>query len=168
MDALTIDIRPAELEDTWQVADTHRTSWQYAYDGLLPYKSMRQMFERRNTKWWKQAICGSANVLVLDVGGEIAGYSTLGINRVGELQQGGEIYELYLKPEFLGIGLGRKLFTESRRFLNSLGYRGCIVWSLKDNDNAIQFYHAMGGRQIASGHEIFDEKRFPKVAFAWS
>lgn len=168
MDALTIDIRPAELEDTWQVAQTHRLSWANAYNGLLPHKSLRQMFERRNAIWWERAIRGSANVLVLDVGGTIAGYTTLGVNRVKELSQQGEIYELYLRPEFQGVGLGQKLFTESRRFLNSLNHSGCIIWSLDDNTRAKQFYKAMGGQKIASGHEIFDGKKFGKVAYAWS
>jgi hypothetical protein len=35
MDALTIDIRPAEAEDTWQVAETHCRSWEYAYNGFI-------------------------------------------------------------------------------------------------------------------------------------
>jgi ribosomal protein S18 acetylase RimI-like enzyme len=168
MDALTIDIRPAEPDDTWQVAQTHRLSWEGAYNGMLPHKSLREMFERRNANWWERAIKGSANVLVLDVGNVIAGYTTLGVNRVKELSQQGEIYELYLRPEFQGVGLGQKLFTESRRFLNSLGHQGCVVWSLDDNLGAKQFYKAMGGQKVAAGHETFDGKRFAKIAYGWS
>lgn len=168
MDALTIDIRPAELEDSVNVSGVHKQAWTYAYNGLLPHMTLRQMFERRNVAWWERAISGSANIMVIDVGGQIAGYTTFGINRVRNLSQEGEIYELYLRPEFMGIGLGRKLFTESRRFLNSLDHRGCLVWCLQDNQSAINFYEALGGQQIAIGHEIFNEKEFGKVAYAWS
>lgn len=168
MDALTIDIRPAEAEDTWQVAETHCLSWEYAYNGLLPHTSLRKMFERRNATWWRRAITGTANVMVLDVGGTIAGYATFGKNRVVEFSEEGEIYELYLRPEYQGVGLGRKLFTESLRFLDTLGYEGCIVWSLEDNDGANRFYQAMGGEQMAKGYEVFDGKKFPKIAFTWT
>ena len=92
MDSLPIDIRPAELDDAIYVSDTHRQAWSYAYDGFLPYKSMIEMFERRDLSWWEQAIGGTANVMVMDVGGDIAGYATMGANRVKDLSQEGEIY----------------------------------------------------------------------------
>lgn len=168
MDSVTIDIRPAEPTDSFQISQTHQESWAYAYNGLLPYRALRDMFERRDLDWWKRAIAGSANIMVLDVGGDVAGYATMGVNRVEELSQQGEIYELYLRPEFMGVGLGQRLFSESRRFLNALNYRGCLIWCLADNEGAINFYRAMGGRQVARGHEKFDGARLPKVAFAWS
>jgi ribosomal protein S18 acetylase RimI-like enzyme len=70
---------------------------------------------------------------VLDVGGTVAGYATLGLNRARSLPQEGEIYELYLKPEFQGVGLGKRLFTEARQLLDSLGCKGVVVWCLEDN-----------------------------------
>lgn len=168
MDIVSIDIRQAEPADCHQISQTHQESWAYAYNGLLPHKALRQMFERRDLGWWKRAIAGSANIMVLDVGGTIAGYATLGANRVKELAQDGEIYEIYLRPEFVGVGLGQRLFRESRRFLNAMEHRGCLIWCLADNDGAVNFYRAMGGRQVARGYENFDGKRMPKVAFAWS
>jgi ribosomal protein S18 acetylase RimI-like enzyme len=76
---------------------------------------------------------GSTSILVLDVGGTVAGYATLGLNRARSLPQEGEIYELYLKPEFQGVGLGKRLFTEARQLLDSLGCKGVVVWCLEDN-----------------------------------
>jgi ribosomal protein S18 acetylase RimI-like enzyme len=71
------------------------------------------MLERRDIAWWRRAIRGSTSILVLDVGGTIAGYATLGLNRARSLPQEGEIYELYLRPEYQGVGLGKRLFTGS-------------------------------------------------------
>jgi ribosomal protein S18 acetylase RimI-like enzyme len=68
---------------------------------------------------------------VLDVGGTMAGYATLGLNRARSLPQEGEIYELYLKPEFQGVGLGKRLFTEARQLLDSLGCKGVASGVLK-------------------------------------
>lgn len=167
MTTLTIDIRHAEPQDAEAIADAHRAAWSHAYAGILPYKALRHMLERRNIGWWRRAVRGSTSILVLDVGGVIAGYATLGLNRARSLPQEGEIYELYLRPEFQGVGLGKRLFVEARQLLASLGCRGVVVWCLEDNDPAVDFYRFQGGRDVAEGHETFDGKTLRKLAFVW-
>jgi ribosomal protein S18 acetylase RimI-like enzyme len=167
MTTLTIDIRPAEPDDAADVAEVHRASWHHAYTGILPYKTLRSMIERRNARWWQRAIRGSTSILVLDVGGTIAGYATLGLNRARSLPQEGEIYELYLRPEYQGIGLGKRLFTETRKLLASLGCKGTVVWCLEDNLPGVEFYRGRGGRDIAEGTEMFDGQPVRKLAFVW-
>lgn len=167
MKTLSIDVRRAEPGDAMAIASTHRAAWSHAYSGVIPFKSLRTMMERRNVKWWQRAIRGSTSILVLDVGGTIAGYATLGLNRARALPEEGEIYELYLRPEYQGIGLGKRLFGEARRLLGSLGCKGVVVWTLDDNERAIDFYRHAGGRDIAEGSESFDGKVLKKVAFTW-
>ncbi|SOE16882.1 ribosomal protein S18 acetylase RimI-like enzyme [Hoeflea halophila] len=168
MSTLTIDIRHAEPQDAEAIASTHRAAWSHAYAGLLPYKALRHMLERRNIAWWQRAVHGATSILVLDVGGTVAGYATLGLNRARSLPQEGEIYELYLKPEFQGVGLGKRLFNEARQLLDSLGCKGVVVWCLEENHTAVEFYRFQGGRDVAEGHETFDGKTLKKLAFVWS
>ena len=104
---------------------------------------------------------------MIEVGGDIAGYATIGRNRAKELRQEGEIYELYVRPEYQGIGLGTRLFAAARERLSAHGLRGLVVWALEDNSNALAFYQGAGGRDIAEGVEIFDQKALKKVAFVW-
>jgi GNAT superfamily N-acetyltransferase len=165
---LTIEIRHAEPQDAEAIAEAHRAAWSHAYTGILPHKSLRQMLERRNVAWWRRAIRGSTSILVLDVGGTIAGYATLGLNRARSLPQEGEIYELYLRPEYQGVGLGKRLFTEARQLLASLGCKGMAIWCLEDNYPSVDFYRFQGGRDVAEGHETFDGKTLKKVAFVWT
>ena len=167
MSTLTIDIRHAEPQDAEAIAGTHRAAWSHAYAGILPYTALRHMLERRNVGWWRRAVRGSTSILVLDVGA-VAGYATLGLNRARSLPQEGEIYELYLKPEFQGVGLGKRLFNEARHLLESLGCNGVVVWCLEDNHAATEFYRFQGGRDVAEGHETFDGKTLKKLAFVWS
>ena len=124
MTTLTIDVRPAEPADAVEIAEVHRAAWSQAYTGIIPFRSLRAMIERRGARWWGRAIRGSTSILVLDVGGTIAGYATLGLNRARALPQEGEIYELYLLPEYQGVGLGRRLFDEARRFLRLARLQG--------------------------------------------
>ena len=167
MNTLTIDIRRAEPADAEAVAEVHDTAWRGAYVGIIPYSALNRMVGRRGPRWWANAIRRSATVLVLEIGGEIAGYATLGRNRARELPQEGEIYELYLRPEYQGVGLGKRLFTAAREMLVAHGLDGLVVWALEDNDPALSFYAGAGGRDVAEGVEVFDNKALRKLAFVW-
>ena len=167
MTTITIGIRKAELDDAEAIADVHHAAWQGAYAGIIPHRSLTNMLQRRGAGWWANAIRRAASVLVIEVGGEVAGYATIGRNRSRELRQEGEIYELYLRPEYQGIGLGRRLFSAARKKLSDSGLRGLVVWALEENGGALSFYESAGGRDIAEGVEIFDQKALKKVAFVW-
>ena len=75
----------------------------------------------------------------------VAGYANYGRNRARSLFYDGEIYELYLRPEFQGLGFGRRLFTAARRDLAQSGLKSLVVWALSDNEPAVDFYRALGG-----------------------
>ncbi len=167
MSTISIDVRRAEPADAAEIAATHDASWRQAYGGMLPYKALDTMVRRRGARWWERAIHHSTNILVLDIGNQIVGYATLGPNRVSTLPFDGEIYEIYLLPEYQGVGFGAKLFSAARQELKSLGMNGLVVWALEDNDTATNFYHNAGGRDIAEGSETFDGATLKKVAYAW-
>ncbi|MDZ7823885.1 MAG: GNAT family N-acetyltransferase [Ahrensia sp.] len=168
MSAITIDIRPAELCDAAAISDTHAVAWENSYAGIIPHKNLREMIHRRDQAWWERAIRRGTSVMVLDLGkGVIPGYVTFGLNRARALPQDGEIYELYLRPEYQGIGLGSRLFTAARTRLKTLKCDGLVVWSLEDNENALRFYEGKGGRDIAEGHETFGHSTLRKIAYVW-
>ena len=167
MTTITIGIRKAEIDDAEAIADVHHAAWQGAYAGIIPHRSLTNMLQRRGAGWWANAIRRAASVLVIEVGGEVAGYATIGRNRSRELRQEGEIYELYIKPECQGIGLGTRLFAAARERLVAHGLRGLVVWALEDNAMACGFYEGAGGRDIAEGVEVFDQKALKKIAFVW-
>ena len=167
MTTLSIEVRRADPRDARAIAEVHRTSWIGAYAGMIPHHALVQMIERRREDWWRRAARGPSTLLVVEVADKIAGYATLGLNRVRELKQEGEIYELYLLPEYQGIGLGSYLFRECRAILKGLGMQGLVVWCLEDNDNAVTFYRAMGGMDVAEGMECFGETSIKKLGFVW-
>lgn len=168
MKTLTIDIRNAGPADARAVADVHFKSWNGAYSGIIPHRALSAMIARRDHKWWASAIRRVATVLVVEMGGEIVGYATLGRNRARELSQQGEIYELYILPEYQGVGLGTRLFRAARRKLAEHGLKGLVVWALEDNAGAISFYEGAGGVDAAEGIEVFEQKAHRKIAFTWS
>lgn len=168
MTTLTFDIRPANRRDAAAVAQVHESSWQNAYAGIIPYKSLANMVSRRGPVWWERTIAGSSAVLVAEIGGKVAGYATIGRNRAIQLSQKGEIYELYIRPEYQGLGFGGQLFAAARARVANFGLKGTVVWALEDNVNALGFYRAMGGVDIAEGTESFENRVLTKIAFAWN
>ncbi len=168
MFTIVAETRRAVPDDACDIADVHAQSWKNAYSGIVPYKALTRMINRRDAGWWANAIRRSTIILVAELNDEVAGYVTLGPNRVSTFPYQGEIYEIYLKPEFQGIGLGSKLFMDARSELKRRAYKGTAVWVLADNNPAISFYENAGGKAIAKGSEHFDDKRLEKVAFGWS
>lgn len=168
MKTVSIDIRHAEPGDARAIAEVHWQSWLGAYSGVIPHKALSAMVGRRGPKWWASAIRRVATVLVVEMGGEIVGYATLGRNRARELPQQGEIYELYILPQYQGVGLGTRLFQSARQKLKDHGLKGLVVWALEDNSGAMSFYEGAGGFDTAEGIEVFDQKALRKVAFTWS
>lgn len=168
MKTIAAEIRLAETRDAAALAPVHAASWQAAYAGLIPHRSLSRMLERRGASWWREAIGNRATILVVEYGGEIVGYATLGRNRTRALTVEGEIYEIYLRPEFQGIGFGRRLFDSARTLLRARGLKGLAVWALEDNENALRFYEACGGVDIATGSECFEDRVLRKVAYTFA
>jgi ribosomal protein S18 acetylase RimI-like enzyme len=167
MSTLSIGVRRAEIRDAAAITEVHDTAWRNAYQGIIPGSELEKMVQRRGSRWWQRAIRRGASVLVIEAGGTIAGYATFGTNRARELAQKGEIYELYLRPEYQGIGLGTRLFLAARRELIRAGFPTTVVWALAENEGACRFYRNAGGRRIARSQERFGDRALIKVAYAW-
>jgi len=91
-------------------------------------------------------------------GGQVLGFSITGPSR--EAEDGpstGEVYAIYLDPDRITTGLGRRLFAYSLMALGRLGFREVVVWVLRENERARRFYEAAGcildpgGKTIAIG-----------------
>ena len=123
-------------------------------------------FNVKNRKNYFEVKCFEGLVGV-EIDGDIARYATLGNNRVSTLPFDGEIYEIYMRPEYQGVGLGSRLFLAARNELQRRGLAGATVWVLADNEQAICFYENAGGRAVAKGSENFDGEALVKLAYAW-
>ena len=79
----------------------------------------------------------------------------------------GEIYELYLLPEFQGVGLGKRLFRAICKELRKMEYGPLIIWALEANDIATEFYQAMGGEPFVRSYEMFGGIQTPTIGYRW-
>jgi ribosomal protein S18 acetylase RimI-like enzyme len=167
MSTVVIEIRRAKPSDAQAVADTHDEAWRTAYQGIIPGNELDKLISRRGPDWWDSAIRKGSRISLLQFGDNVAGYANYGRNRARSLTYDGEVYELYLRPEYQGLGFGRRLFSAARKDMLQTGLRSLVVWALSDNEPAVEFYRALGGRAVARSSERFGSKTLDKVAYAW-
>jgi len=167
MSTVVIEIRRAKPSDAMAVASTHDEAWRTTYQGIIPGNELDRLISRRGPEWWDSAIRKGSRISLMQFGDNIAGYANYGRNRARSLTYEGEIYELYLRPEYQGLGFGRRLFTAARKDLLQSGLRTLVIWALSDNETAVEFYRALGGRAVARSSEKFGSKTLDKVAYAW-
>jgi len=167
MSTVLIEVRRAKPSDAVSLAETHDEAWRTAYRGVIPGSELEKLISRRGPAWWENAIRKGSRVSLLVFGEQVAGYANYGRNRARSLHYEGEVYELYLRPEFQGLGFGRRLFTAARRDLAQSGLKSVVVWALSENEPAVEFYRALGGRAVARSSERFGTRVLDKVAFGW-
>jgi ribosomal protein S18 acetylase RimI-like enzyme len=164
MASLVIDIRPARATDAPQLADVHAAAWREAYSGIIPALTLERMIVRRGVQWWR-SVLGRRSILVLDVGGAVAGYASFAPAH-GRVHPGAaEVQELYLRPEYQGIGLGLRLFAAVLKRVKARGFRRVLVRALADNERATAFYERRGGKLVARSEESLGGKPLPCVWF---
>lgn len=167
-----IDIRWSTDRDADSLAALHRDAWRNAYAGIIPGLTLERMLATRGPGWWRRAHERGMQALLVEIGepGEtptVAGYATLGRWRGPGGVAEGEIYELYLRPEAQGIGLGRRLFEAARGELRRHGLTRLQVWALADNAAACRFYAAMGGRPASQARQRLGDRELEKVGYRW-
>ena len=166
MKTAEITIRKAVADDAEALSALFCESWQQAYCGIIPHLHLQRMIRQRTPAWWTRAITKGERTLVLELAGQIGGYVSFGKNR-WPLPYQGEIYELYLLPDYQGLGFGEHLFEACRHQLDQRKLKGLIVWALFDNTPAIDFYWRRGGRPIGRTFDKIGGSKLEKIAFAW-
>jgi len=83
-----------------------------------------------------------SRVSVLVFGDKVAGYANYGATAARSLHFEGEIYELYLRPEFQGLGFGRRLSLPHDATCCRAALKSMVIWRFSDKRPATEFYRA--------------------------
>lgn len=160
-------VRRADVGDAARIGEIHVRSWQVAYAGILPEAFLTGLAIERRVTFWRDAIEAGGTVWVVEHGGAVAGFASIGPARDDELPAAaGEIYAIYLDPDLWGSGLGRVLFAAAVEDLRRGGSAPLILWVLTDNERGRRFYEAAGWhldgarRPIEIGSTTVEEVRY--------
>lgn len=169
MDQLSISVRAARPEDAADVARVYIESWHDTYPSFLPMQLLCAMTQKGQTARWRAAIRarGRETVLVAECGKlGIVGMASVGPARDNSLGFDGEVYTLYVHPDFFGHGVGRALLDASFTTLRKRAFTSCVIWAHAKNP-ARYFYEAMGGRLVAERMAKMMGDAVPEAAFGW-
>lgn len=160
-----ITIRRARPKDASALSDISDAAWLEAYHGIIPGVALQRMLTRRGPRWWQHAVQRGRPIVVLDMGDQVAGYVSYGRCRDRSLPADGEIDELYLAPEYQGLGFGKRLFRAVRNDMADRDLKRVAVWALADNARACAFYGRLGGCSVAQTTERIAGTVLTKVAY---
>ena len=138
-------IKRGTIQDAKTISHIHASSWKSAYRGIIP----QQYLDELQDDFWVNAFQGwieadTVTVLLIYDQESAAGCVAYGKSRDKKLPEWGEIVSLYLLPEYLGKGYGRKLLQAALDDLKIAGYNSVYLWVLENNEIAKKFYERNG------------------------
>lgn len=128
-------------DDRLAVSRIYAESWRYAYRGIVPQAFLDGLSEDNCGKSIDME--GRYN-LVAVADGKLIGTSSYCKSRFPEYADFGEIISIYLLPEYMGKGYGKKLLAAAVEKLSEMGFRRVFLWVLEENHNARAFYERCG------------------------
>ncbi len=162
---MPVEIRAARAGDALAIAEVHVAAWRAAYAGMIPeHVLVARSVERRTEQWTRRLDEGRSTVWVAAVP-DVRGFLSAGDSRDADSPGAGEVYALYVAPEFWGRGLGELLFSASSAWLAQRYQRGQL-WVLAGNHRARRFYRRQGWepdgaeKREARGDVTLHEVRF--------
>ena len=166
MDQITI--RSARLEDARGIARLDVETWRATYAGLLSASYLVGLSERRRELGWRSVILREPRDVRVAVGqgDAILGFGSCGPNR-GDRRFAGEVFTLYVAPDWQNQGIGRRLLIALFRRLVAAGRSSAIVWVLRDNPSRF-FYERLGGRQVTYKTLAVAGSAVEAVGYGWS
>jgi len=164
MDEITI--RTARPGDARRIARLDVETWRAAYAGILATPFLVGLSAQRRELGWSTVIEREPRDVrvAVDADGNILGFGSCGRCRDGKFA--GEVYTLYVAPDWQNQGIGRKLLLALFERLVDQACGSAIIWVLRDNPGRF-FYQRLGGREVQ--HRIFavGGKRIEAAGYAW-
>jgi GNAT superfamily N-acetyltransferase len=141
-----MQIRRAEAADAQGIAEVHVRMWQIGYAPFVDPEYAAALDVRTSTMRWLASLADplQADTLVAVEDNRIAGWTSYGVNRSDLGLETGEVYGLYVDPDFWGAGIGGELLTDATRALAEATFVRAVMWVLAEDRNARDFYEGRG------------------------
>lgn len=147
---MSIVIKPMETDQEVRgKAFVHWKCWQETYPGLVSQEYLNKLTLE---KCEELAFQWRDNILVAKEGDRVVGFVGYG-NHGPEEPDMGEVYALYVLPEYHGTGVGRQLMDAALEALAA--YPKICLWAVKGNGRAVRFYEKCGFR--LTGEEVYKQ-----------
>jgi GNAT superfamily N-acetyltransferase len=139
---MTFEIRKATPEDADEIGFIQCMTWLETYEGLIDEDFMASLSPERSITKFRELSCDE--LLVLTANGKDVGFSSCCKARDDDLPEAGDIRSIYIIKGYQKLGYGQKLLEASIEKLRQDGYNDIVIWILKKNAAAIDFYEKFG------------------------
>ena len=162
-----ITIRAARPADARGIARLDIETWRTTYAGMVSASYLVGLSERRRELGWRSVILREPRDvrIAVEARGAIRGFGSCGPNR-GDRFFSGEVFTLYVAPDWQNQGIGRRLLIALFRRLVAVGRRSAIIWVLRDNPSRF-FYERLGAHQVSHKPLVVGGSAVEAVAYGW-
>jgi ribosomal protein S18 acetylase RimI-like enzyme len=161
-----LSLRQARPGDAMPLARIYVEAWRDTYAAILPHKLLANLSVEMHAARLERAIRKGAVMTAELPHHGVVGLAGFGAARDRALNLDGEVYTLYVDPDFLGLGVGRSLLHGAFAALEMRGFHSCVIWSHAQN-HACFFYEAMGGARVAERRTVLAGQELSEVGFGW-
>ncbi len=164
----SIIIRRARVSDAPAIGRVYVKTWRSTYAGVVPDRVLVGMSEVNQAGNWHRQIDRNKSgvVMVAEADRErIVAVGSAGPAR-GAGEDTGEVYTLYVDPDWQGRDVGRSLLASLFRALVAEGRTRAIIWVLAANPSRF-FYEAVGGVRTIERIEKLWGTELPEIGYCW-
>lgn len=168
-------IRTATKDDIPAIAALHVEGWKGAYGGIVDQAYLDGLtVEKRIADWTQWMEADESTVFIAEEEGAPAGFAVIGRTKTPppgsspiRPSHSGEIYALYLHPDYWRKGIGTALMKHAARELKERRHSTICLWVLDANTRARGFYEKMGGQKLGGKMIEIGPSTLKEVCYGW-
>ncbi|MFF3677793.1 GNAT family N-acetyltransferase [Streptomyces sp. NPDC002120] len=166
-----VHVREMEAADIEAVSTIRVRGWQAAYAGIVPRTYLDAMTVEADASMRRRRFSpprGESIDLVAHGEHGVVGWVCFGPCRspVPGPRRVAEVYALYVAPDLIGQGIGRRLLGEAHSRMEGQGFGTSALWVLRDNRRARDFYERAGYRADGAAQEdVYDEVTLTELRY---
>jgi len=163
-----VSFREATIADCPAVAKVHVQSWRESFAGIVPQTFLDKVSVEKRAKAFEKGFSAPFyRMYVAEAPNRgVVGFADFGEPRENIDAYDGELYAVYLLPEFQRKGVGGRLFNLGVEFLTGSGRSSMYLLALGVSPYR-SFYEKMGGRIAGSRHIELEGARYDELIYGW-
>ncbi|MCL2517883.1 MAG: GNAT family N-acetyltransferase [Oscillospiraceae bacterium] len=155
------------IEDAYERAVCHVSSWRSAYKGIVPDDVLDNLsVDELTEKFKKELETKFYSYYCAVYNGKIIGHFCFGKSLDEDKPNAGEVRGIYLIEEFWDKGYGKAMMNFAVNSLKEKGYKEIIVWVLEENHRARRFYEKCGFVFDGKKQDIIIGKPIPEIRYS--
>lgn len=165
-------IRESTQNDVPGMAKVRVDTWRSAYKGIVPDEFLERLSYQSTAEGWQKAFWenrkpGVAVFVAENEQKEIVGIAICGPEQSQDPIYRGEIYVLYVLPQYQNQGIGREHVAACvQHLIQQLAVETMLIWVMAENPYR-RFYESLGGKLVREKTKEIGGELISEVGYGW-